>query len=406
MTELILFDDAIARDWAPFALTRPIGELLFGAFTQRARSERALAARCVGHAGCPELSGFDEPGAAPVLDGIPPAHHARIFLCSRVVLTWGNRPQWPAQPAAVLVAGRVAGWFVPAGAPAPEPRALSALAAAPPPPGALDLPGRWLTNVWDLITENTAQLGIDLAELAGKEPSEPPPGLACIGYRPGMLQLGDDVTIEPGVVFDFSDGPIRLDDRVVVRAFTRLSGPAYVGPDSVLLGGPYSHISVGPVCKVHGELEASIVLGYSNKAHDGFLGHAYLGRWVNLGAMTTNSDLKNNYGSVRLWTPGGSVDTGEMKIGCLLGDHVKTGIGALLNTGTVVGAGANLYGAELPPKYVAPFSWGSGAQLSSYDVEKFLATAELAMGRRQVQLTDAMKRLLRAAWQRGRGEVA
>jgi UDP-N-acetylglucosamine diphosphorylase / glucose-1-phosphate thymidylyltransferase / UDP-N-acetylgalactosamine diphosphorylase / glucosamine-1-phosphate N-acetyltransferase / galactosamine-1-phosphate N-acetyltransferase len=93
-------------------------------------------------------------------------------------------------------------------------------------------------------------------------------------------------------------------------------------------------------------VEETVVLGYSNKAHDGFLGHAYLGRWVNLGALTTNSDLKNNYGTIRMWTPGGETDTGLIKLGCLLGDYVKTGIGALLNTGTVVGAGSNLFGTR------------------------------------------------------------
>jgi UDP-N-acetylglucosamine diphosphorylase/glucosamine-1-phosphate N-acetyltransferase len=266
------------------------------------------------------------------------------------------------------------------------------------------LPGRWLTNVWDLISGNPAQIAADLEHLAATaSPAAVPNGLHTLAFEPGRLQLGRDVVIEPGVVFDFTDGPIRLEDGVTVRAFTRLAGPAWVGPGSVLLGGPYAHVSIGPLCKVHGELEASIVLGYSNKAHDGFLGHAYLGRWVNLGAMTTNSDLKNNYGTVRLWTPRGSVDTGQMKVGCLLGDHVKTGIGALLNTGTVIGAGSNLFGTAMPPKYVPPFSWGSGAALERYDVEKFLATAEVAMGRRQVRLEDGMKQLLRAAWQRTAG---
>ncbi|HEX8246434.1 MAG TPA: hypothetical protein VF541_23215, partial [Longimicrobium sp.] len=142
---------------------------------------------------------------------------------------------------------------------------------------------------------------------------------------------------------------------------------------------------------------------YVNKAHDGHIGHAYLGAWVNLGAFTTNSDLKNNYSTVRLWTPDGETDTGEIKMGCLLGDHVKTGIGLLLNTGTVVGAGSNLYGAAMPPKYVAPFSWGTGEELTAYRVDKFLEVAERAMGRRSVELTPGMRAQLERAWQRARG---
>src|SRR5690606_29076757 len=124
------------------------------------------------------------------------------------------------------------------------------------------------------------------------------PECDTIAFSDGMLQLGDNVTIEPNVVLDFSHGPIRLDDGVTVRAFTRLAGPSYVGAGSTLLGGPYEAASIGPVCRVRGEVEESVILGYSNKAHAGFLGHAYLGRWVNLGAMTANSDLKNSYGTI------------------------------------------------------------------------------------------------------------
>src|SRR5690606_14594115 len=156
------------------------------------------------------------------------------------------------------------------------------------------------------------------------------PGVHVIGSAP--LVVGPDVEIEPGAVIDLRRGPIWLDRGASVLAFTKLAGPAYVGRESTLLGRPLSAVSIGPVCKVPGEVEESIILGYSNKAHDGFIGHAYVGCWVNLGALTTNSDLKNNYGTVRIWTPAGEVDTGEVKLGCLLGDHVKTAIGTLLNT--------------------------------------------------------------------------
>jgi UDP-N-acetylglucosamine diphosphorylase/glucosamine-1-phosphate N-acetyltransferase len=201
-------------------------------------------------------------------------------------------------------------------------------------------------------------------------------------------------------VLDSSEGPIWLDRGATVRAFTRLSGPAYIGPDSVVLGGPVASVSLGPVCRVRGELAEAVCLGYVNKQHDGHIGHAYLGRWVNLGAETTNSDLKNNYGTIRLWTPEGEMDTGEVKMGSLLGDHVKTGIGLLLNTGTVVGAGSNLYGAAMPPKYVPPFSWGTGEELVPYRLEKFMEVAERAMARRDVTLSAGTREQLGRAWER------
>lgn len=166
-----------------------------------------------------------------------------------------------------------------------------------------------------------------------------------------------------------------------------------------MLGGHVGTSSIGPVCIVRGEVADSVLLGYVNKAHDGYLGHALLGRWVNLGAYTTNSDLKNNYRPVRVWTPEGDVDTGLMKVGCFLGDHVKTGIGTVLNTGTVIGAGSNVFGGLMPPTVVPPFSWGSGPDLRDHSLDKFLSTAERAMKRRDQELTSGVRRVLQQAWE-------
>jgi hypothetical protein len=145
-------------------------------------------------------------------------------------------------------------------------------------------------------------------------------------------------------------------------------------------------------------------LGYTNKAHEGYIGHAYIGSWVNLGALTTNSDLKNNYGEVRVHTADGPVDTGLIKVGCFLGDHVKTGIGTLLPTGCVVGVGSNLFGGLMAPVHVPPFSWGSGDPLAEYEIERFLDTAALAMSRREMSLEESHQMLLRRAWERTRPE--
>jgi UDP-N-acetylglucosamine diphosphorylase/glucosamine-1-phosphate N-acetyltransferase len=218
-----------------------------------------------------------------------------------------------------------------------------------------------------------------------------------VGGDPKLVRVDPrNIAVEPFVVFDVSAGPIWLEQGVTIRAFTRLAGPAWVGRSTTLLGGSISSVSIGPHCKVRGDVEASVILGYSNKAHDGFLGHACLGRWVNLGALTTNSDLKNNYGTVRIWTPDGATDTGEKKIGCLLGDHVKTAIGTMLGTGTVVGAGANVFGPGRPPTLVAPFTWGDADH--AWDIERFLATAGIAMERRGVALTPGVQDVLRRAW--------
>jgi UDP-N-acetylglucosamine diphosphorylase/glucosamine-1-phosphate N-acetyltransferase len=268
--------------------------------------------------------------------------------------------------------------------------------------GTLELEGLLLQAPWDLVARNGDQLRVDIpAHFPGYAAVELP-GSHIIGE--GLLSLGKGVLVEPGSAFDLERGPIRLSDGVVVRAHTRLEGPAFIGRDSVLLGGAFSELSVGPVSRVRGEVESSLILGYANKAHDGFLGHSYLGRWVNLGAFTTNSDLKNNYGEVRVGSPGGSVETGMMKVGSFLGDHVKTGIGTLLNTGTVVGAGSNLFGGDMPPSYVPPFSWGRGEHLTDFELEKFLEVAARVMARRGMELDLGTEDLLRRAWDLTRQE--
>jgi UDP-N-acetylglucosamine diphosphorylase / glucose-1-phosphate thymidylyltransferase / UDP-N-acetylgalactosamine diphosphorylase / glucosamine-1-phosphate N-acetyltransferase / galactosamine-1-phosphate N-acetyltransferase len=399
--ELYLFDDAQARDWQPFALTRPVGELLLGAHTFRARAERIFGTRCAGHLSAPHLIGFDESGAAPVVDMAVIGDSApRLFLSSRVVLDWTGI-ELPAADVLLRAAGRVVGRFAAAGRPTPPADWFS----APYDDGtaAIDVGGRILEHVWDLVAANAAQIRLDFDARGTQDLHSGTPPCAAVGYTDGMLRLGDGVVIEPNVVLDFTHGPIWLAEGVTVRSFTRLAGPAYVGAGSTLLGGPYDAVSIGPVCRVHGEIEESVILGYANKAHDGFLGHAYLGRWVNLGALTTNSDLKNNYGTIRMWTPAGEADTGLIKLGCLLGDHVKTGIGALINTGTVIGAGSNLYGTEMPPKYVPPFSWGSGSQLVAFEEDSFIRVAATVMGRRKLELSDAMRDVLQRSWQISRG---
>ncbi len=199
------------------------------------------------------------------------------------------------------------------------------------------------------------------------------------------------------MVFDATAGPIYVASAAHVRAFTRLTGPCYIGNGSTIVGGDISGCSIGPRSKIRGEISASIVLGYSNKGHEGFVGHSYLGRWVNLGAGTTTSNLKNTYGTVALWTPGGIRDTGLQFLGTLFGDHVKTGIGVHLTTGTVLGAGANIYSTVIPPKAVPPFALGEAPPYDTYEISKFLESAERMMSRRDVPLTDEARRLYQLA---------
>jgi len=404
---LVLFDDLCALDWEPFALTRPVGELRLGTLTLRQRAERVFGLPCLGQIIAGHLASFDEPGSSPAIRPADvPGDRGILYLSSRVLPYWTDPPLFT-DATLITAGGEVCGWFVPAGASARD-RPGSEFLDDPAHAVLPDLPrydvdGLVLRRPWELVARNADAVSADIAQLFGRSPPRRPlpEGVHRIGDAP--LILGKNVDIEPGVVFDLSAGPVWLDDDVRVMAFSRVAGPTYVGTGSVLLGGAFTSVSIGPACKVHGEMEACIVLGYSNKAHDGFLGHALLGRWVNLGALTSNSDLKNNYGTIRVWTPDGDLDTGLIKFGCLLGDHVKTAIGTLLNTGTVVGAGTNIFGTAPPAKYVPPFTWGTDDPRGVYAMEKFIETASLVMARRKVTLSAAGRAVLREAWIRSRG---
>lgn len=396
---LVLFDDSRARAWRPFTLTRPAGELIYGGLTLRARAEQVFGLSCVGHRTDPALAGFAEPDTPPVLEQTPEGDV--VYLSARAVPGWGARID-TGTPGLLTIDRTPCGLIVPAGHPHPDPAFFEDPAAAAPDLPPVDLPGRWLGPVWDLISGTPEQTARDITALfENAQPAEIPAHAWVLGEHP--VYAGSGVRIEPGAILDTRDGPIYLAADVVVKPFTTLVGPSWVGVGSTLLGGPFHMIVTGPVCKVHGEVEETVVLGYSNKAHDGFLGHAYLGRWVNLGALTTNSDLKNNYGTIRIWTPDGDVDTGLMKVGCLLGDHVKTAIGTMLNTGTVIGAGSNIFGG-MPPKYVPPFTWGGAGGMSDYAADKFVEVARVVSERRKLELAEGQERMLRRAWERTRGE--
>jgi UDP-N-acetylglucosamine diphosphorylase/glucosamine-1-phosphate N-acetyltransferase len=195
---------------------------------------------------------------------------------------------------------------------------------------------------------------------------------------------------------------VTIESGCEVHPFTRIEGPCYVGRGTVLLGAKVREgCSFGPMCRVGGEVEESIIHGYSNKYHDGFLGHAYVGEWVNLGALTTNSDLKNDYSKVSVVMNGKTRDTGSNKVGSFIGDHVKTSIGTLLNTGSVVGTMAVLVATGAPlPKTIPPFAWYMNGLIGKgFGLTALLDTARVAMSRRKVEMQDEDERLLRHVYE-------
>jgi UDP-N-acetylglucosamine diphosphorylase/glucosamine-1-phosphate N-acetyltransferase len=277
------------------------------------------------------------------------------------------------------------------------------------PPGArrLEIPGRWIDSVWEYIRDLPAQLSDDIPRIATSLALDlgaaNAPGVTRVGDYPLFVERG--AIIEPSTVFDLRAGPVLLRSRATVQAFTRVVGPCSIGEASTVTTDRIASSSIGEHCKVHGELSVSIVMGYSNKSHDGFVGHSYLGRWVNLGAGTITSNLKNTYGSVQLWTPEGMRNTELTFLGSLLGDYARTGIGLRLTTGTVVGAGANVYGV-MAPKVVPPFAWGERAPFARFALPKFLEVGERQMARREIPLTEGARRAIAAAHARAHETAA
>jgi UDP-N-acetylglucosamine diphosphorylase/glucosamine-1-phosphate N-acetyltransferase len=387
-----LFDDPLQRDaFLPFALSRPLGELRYGAFLLRERWAAALGGAIAGHLAAGHLADFAEPGAPPVVDRPGEPHVARYVFLSTFA---------PA-PGAVFPGASEAVRFVDAeGAPVglALPRRVEWTGwRAPEEWPAVTLPGKRLAGAWDLVGDLPAVLAGDLAALLAEHgEASIPRGVTVLGDP--ALVAASDAAVEPLVVFDVRNGPIVLAPGVEVRAFTRLAGPLAVARDTRLVGGSISGSAIGPRCVVHGEVSNSLFLGYANKSHDGFLGHSVVGRWANLGAGTITSNLKNTYGPVRLTQHGVRHETGLTYLGTLFGDHVKTAIGTMLPTGCVVGVGANLFGSGRPPAEVAPFAWGLDRDGSCLEAGRFVEIAERVLPRRDIAVDDAMRRYLAAVW--------
>ncbi len=249
----------------------------------------------------------------------------------------------------------------------------------------VDLGGRWVRRPWDLVASNSGQIVADLAALGHAAPfARDLSGLSIVGPA-DRLYLHEHARVDPYVIFDTTNGPIRVDARVVIQPFTRIEGPCFIGRDTQLFranlrGG----VSLGPNCRIGGEVEEAIVQGHSNKYHEGFLGHAYVGEWVNLGAITSNSDLRNDYGEVFVPLGGHLIGTGQAKVGCFLGDHTRTGMGSMLNTGSAIGVMCNILPAgRLLPKHVPSFSAVlHGRVAPGYPIEQLFETARIVKSRR------------------------
>jgi UDP-N-acetylglucosamine diphosphorylase/glucosamine-1-phosphate N-acetyltransferase len=253
-------------------------------------------------------------------------------------------------------------------------------------------------SLWDIIHSNSAIIQADTKLWKKTHKSLDHPSFPnCAIINPENLLVHPTARIDSGVVLDCSEGPIIIEEGVRIMSQVAIIGPVFIGKHSIVKIGAkiYGGTSIGPVSKVGGEIENSIIQGFSNKQHDGYLGHSYLGLWVNLGAGTNTSDLKNDYSPVRVMIEGEEFNTNSLFVGLLMGDHSKSAIGTQFNTGTAVGVSCNIFGEGFPPKWIPNFSWVGENGIESYRYEKAIEVAKVVMRRRDQELPAEAETMLR-----------
>jgi UDP-N-acetylglucosamine diphosphorylase/glucosamine-1-phosphate N-acetyltransferase len=385
--KICVFEDRAVINLQPLTLTRPAFDLRCGATSLLEKQQRFFAAGPTAALVRPELADLcrlQHPGLR-VNDPAWPEGNDRelVALVNARWLAPGAVFSFSGQPEVGLVGKQVA-WMA---LPACEVRGLAAdnlgwhLERRCEELPRREVGGAMMAYPWDLVEHNARALEEDFRQAGPVGP--PPAGLTLIGSAE-RLRIDPAAHIEPMVVLDTTKGPVTIERGAVVQAFSRIEGPCHVGPDTHLLAARVRGSSFGPQCRIGGEVEASIVHGHSNKAHDGFLGHSYLGEWVNFGAGTQTSDLRTDYGSVRLVLDGRSVDSGLMKVGSFVGDHTKTSLNALFNTGSLVGPfGLLLASGTLLPRVLPAFCQVAHGRIEERnDLRGMFATAATVMARR------------------------
>ncbi len=253
-----------------------------------------------------------------------------------------------------------------------------------------------IKNTWDIFSLNDKAIQEDFDLITEGRTSEPiPDGTRYLNKENIFIEEGAEITF---ATLNASTGPIYIGKDAVVMENVGVRGPFAMCNNAVLKLGTkvFGATTLGPYCKVGGEISNSVLMGYSSKGHDGYLGNSVLGEWCNLGADTNNSNLKNNYAEVKLWDyeTGRFAKTGLQFCGLMMGDHSKCGINTMFNTGTVVGVFANIYGSGFPRNFIPSFSWGGASGFTEYKTNKVFEVAEVVMKRKKIEFDAIEERIL------------
>ena len=257
----------------------------------------------------------------------------------------------------------------------------------------------FLSSITDIFSLNEEEIIADIALMNLQNNMKSLEEITDSKIKSGKfpVYVEEGATIE-NCYINSSEGPVYIGKNAHIMQGSMLRGPFAICENSVVKMGAkiYGGTTIGPFCKVGGEINNSVFFGYSSKAHDGFLGNSIIGQWCNLGADTNNSNLKNNYDDVKIWNYGSEsfLQTGLQFCGLIMGDHSKCGINTMFNTGTVVGVGANIFGSGFPRNFIPSFSWGGSSGFIIHKLEKFFSTTEKVMKRRSIPFTDIDKQVL------------
>jgi UDP-N-acetylglucosamine diphosphorylase/glucosamine-1-phosphate N-acetyltransferase len=387
---LCVFEDSAVRQLEPLTLTRPAWALWCGAYPLLERQRRSVPVAEVGVLVRPELADLCrlEYPDLTVNDDTFLQGGDLVMVNARWLPPKDLKIDW-SRPHVGTVDGQIAYVSRPS-----IPRASAAgtqewLEQCRESMRNADAGGFMIDYLWDLVDQNPSALVYDYERFGAQPRSTNHQGVAITGAA-DKLVVAEGAVLEPFVFVDTRQGPVYIDRGAVVQAFSRLEGPCYIGQETWIMGAKVRGGTIGPKCRIGGEVEASIVQGFANKYHDGFLGHSYIGAWVNLAAGTQTSDLRNDYGTIKVAVGGQRVSTGRTKVGSFIGDHSKTGLGALLNTGSVIGAFSNvLPSGSLLPQEVPSFCQVYYGQIRErLDMRQLFTTAATVMRRRGETLSD------------------
>lgn len=415
---LLFFEDGHLARFYPNALTRPMDDLRFGALTLREKWRQVAGSGASTRLLRPWLLGvFDNPTPDPgqawlwVNSRFVPYEGIRTRLAS---LKTGQGLSHGGVPIAALLAGNAtlrifktqAGYidqfwsaFHIRNTPADPIRYKHVDVLFRDITFSDTTDGLMLSHAWDLTHHNADEIARDIPRLPVERTLAELGSQPFFSMRPDRIHLGKGAKIDVGAILDATQGPIWIGNGAHVMSGAMIRGPVALCDHSLVRMGAkiYEGTTAGPWCKLGGETSAAIFQSYSNKAHDGYIGNSLIGEWVNIGADTNNSNLKNNYTPVKVynWETGELEDSGLQFCGLFLADHCKTAINSMLNSGTVCGVSSSVLTNNFPPKYIPSFGWVTDTGIDVFELDKALDTARVMMGRRNMTVSPAYERMMR-----------